>query len=163
MTTLLEKKVDALVKLALCNHEGDRRVILDSLREMMTVEEPKSYSYHDKVVNLLLELGIPNHIRGYRYLIAAFEITHEHPEYLEQITKVLYPEIGKRCDVLTRRVERCIRHAIEVSWDRADYSTLVKYFGNTTDSKRGRPTNAEFLARVHNILTEGGENNANLY
>lgn len=156
MNTLLEKKVNALVELALCDHVGNRQCILESLREMME-EKPKSPSYHDKVVNLLLELGIPNSIRGYRYLIAAFEITHEHPEYLEQITKVLYPEIGKRCDVLSRRVERCIRHAIEVSWERADYSTLVKYFGSSVSPKKGRPTNREFLARIHYILTEGGD------
>lgn len=152
----LEKKVDALVRLCLSENPVEKIEILNSLREMMK-ETPKSLTYHDRIVNLLLELGIPTHLRGYKHLVAAFEITHEHPEYLEQITCVLYPEIAEVCNTLSRRVERCIRHAVEVSWDRAEYSTLVKYFGSSVSPKRGRPTNSEFLARVHEILTEGGE------
>ena len=92
--------------------------------------------------------GVPAHIKGYQFLRDAILLTMNEPEYINAVTKRLYPEIAKKNGTTASRVERAIRHAIEVAWDRGDVDTLNSYFGYTIHNLRGKPTNSEFIAMI---------------
>ena len=96
------------------------------------------------VTEILHQVGVPAHIKGYQFLRDAILLA----EYINAVTKRLYPEIAKRNNTTASRVERAIRHAIEVAWDRGDVDTLNSYFGYTILSMRGKPTNSEFIAMI---------------
>ncbi len=100
------------------------------------------------VTEILHQLGVPAHIKGYQFLRDAILLTMNEPDYINAVTKRLYPEIAKRNSTTASRVERAIRHAIEVAWDRGDVEVLNRYFGYTIHSLRGKPTNSEFIAMV---------------
>ncbi len=100
------------------------------------------------VTAIIHEIGVPAHIKGYQYLREGIILTVRNMEVINAVTKVLYPEIAKRFGTTPSRVERAIRHAIEVAWDRGDLETLQKYFGYTVNSAKGKPTNSEFIASV---------------
>ena len=102
----------------------------------------------NKVSKLLHELGMPSHIKGYQYIRDSIELMHNDPEYLGCITKQLYPYIADKYNTTSSRVERDMRHAIEVSWARGDYHLMEEIFGNSVDFDRAKPTNSEFLATV---------------
>ena len=101
-----------------------------------------------EVTEILHQIGVPAHIKGYQFLRDAILLTMEQPEYINAVTKQLYPEIAKRNHTTASRVERAIRHAIEVAWDRGDVDTLNSYFGYTIHNLRGKPTNSEFIAMI---------------
>ena len=105
-------------------------------------------SLEERIANLFLTVGIPAHIKGYQFLRDAILLAVEDHEYINAVTKRLYPEIAKRNGTTASRVERAIRHAIEVAWDRGDVDTLNGYFGYTIHSLRGKPTNSEFIAMI---------------
>lgn len=94
------------------------------------------------------EIGIPAHIKGYRYVREAIMIAVNDAEVIDAITKELYPQVAKKFDTTPSRVERAIRHAIEVAWDRGDIEVIQKYFGYTISLTKGKPTNSEFIALV---------------
>ena len=98
--------------------------------------------------NVLASRVLPAHIKGYQFLRDAILLTMNEPEYINAVTKRLYPEIAKKNDTTASRVERAIRHAIEVAWDRGDVDTLNSYFGYTIHNLRGKPTNSEFIAMI---------------
>ena len=100
------------------------------------------------VTEILHQIGVPAHIKGYQFLRDAILLTTEDHEYINAVTKRLYPEIAKRNGTTASRVERAIRHAIEVAWDRGDVDTLNSYFGYTIHNLRGKPTNSEFIAMI---------------
>ena len=100
------------------------------------------------VTEILHQIGVPAHIKGYQFLRDAILLTIEDHEYINAVTKRLYPEIAKRNGTTASRVERAIRHAIEVAWDRGDVDTLNSYFGYTIHNLRGKPTNSEFIAMI---------------
>ena len=100
------------------------------------------------VTDILHEIGVPAHIKGYQYLREAIIIAVQDMEVINAVTKVLYPEVAKRFHTTPSRVERAIRHAIEVAWDRGDLETLQGYFGYTVNSAKGKPTNSEFIAMI---------------
>ena len=100
------------------------------------------------VTNMIHEIGIPAHIKGYNYIRSAILMCVKEPELVNAITKRLYPEIAKKYETTGYRVERAIRHAIEVAWDRGDVEVLDSYFGYTLRSDRGKPTNSEFIAML---------------
>lgn len=100
------------------------------------------------VTEILHQIGVPAHIKGYQFLRDAILMTMEDSEYINSVTKRLYPEIAKRNGTTASRVERAIRHAIEVAWDRGDVDTLNGYFGYTIHNLRGKPTNSEFIAMI---------------
>lgn len=102
----------------------------------------------DMVTDMLRTIGVPAHIKGYRFLRDAILMVIEDPSLINAVTKVLYPEIAVRHDTIASRVERAIRHAIEVAWDRGDIDILTYYFGSTVHSLRGKPTNSEFIAML---------------
>ena len=100
----------------------------------------------------LHQLGIPSHIKGYQYLRDAIWILFNKPETIGGITKELYPELAEKYDTKVSRVERAIRHAIEVSWNRGDWSFMEEVFGNSVDIDRAKPTNSEFIVTIADKL-----------
>ena len=100
------------------------------------------------VTEILHQIGVPAHIKGYQFLRDAILLTMGEPEYINAVTKRLYPEIARKNATTASRVERAIRHAIEVAWDRGDVDTLNSYFGYTIHNLRGKPTNSEFIAMI---------------
>jgi two-component system response regulator (stage 0 sporulation protein A) len=102
----------------------------------------------NKVSKLLHDLGMPSHIKGYQYIRDSILLMNEDKEYIGAITKKLYPEIAKKYQTTSSRVERAIRHAIEVSWNRGDYDLMDEIFGHSVDFDRAKPTNSEFIATL---------------
>ena len=98
------------------------------------------------------QIGVPAHIKGYQYLRSAIKLSVEDPEMMSSVTKLLYPTVAKMHGTTASRVERAIRHAIEVAWDRGDVDVLSSYFGYTIQSQRGKPTNSEFIAMIADKL-----------
>ena len=105
-----------------------------------------------QVTKIIHQIGVPAHIKGYQYLRCAILMTIEDGEVINSVTKVLYPTVAKRFKTTTSRVERAIRHAIEVAFDRGDVDTLNSYFGYTIQNSRGKPTNSEFIAMIADNL-----------
>ena len=104
------------------------------------------------VTNLIHEVGVPAHIKGYQYLREAIIMVINDIEVINQITKSLYPQIADRFNTTPSRVERAIRHAIEVAWGRGDQKTVEKIFGYTISAAKGKPTNSEFIAMIADKL-----------
>lgn len=100
------------------------------------------------VTNMIHEIGVPAHIKGYQYLREAIMMSVEDATMISSITKILYPTIAKRFQTTPSRVERAIRHAIEVAWSRGRMETLDALFGYTIDTGKGKPTNSEFIALI---------------
>ncbi|MEA5050959.1 MAG: sporulation transcription factor Spo0A [Oscillospiraceae bacterium] len=100
------------------------------------------------ITEIIHQIGVPAHIKVYHYLRDAIILSVEDPEMINAVTKRLYPAIAKKFKTTSSRVERAIRHAIEVAWDRGDVDTLNSYFGYTIQSLRGKPTNSEFVAMI---------------
>ncbi len=105
-----------------------------------------------KVTQILHEIGVPAHIKGYHYLRDSIIMSVEKPEIINAVTKQLYPTVAKKYETTSSRVERAIRHAIEVAWDRGDIDVLNSYFGYTIHNDRGKPTNSEFIAMISDRL-----------
>jgi len=104
------------------------------------------------ITSLLHSLGIPSHIKGYMYIRDGIGLMYNKPSMIGAITKELYPEIAERYDTTSSRVERAIRHAIEVSWTRGDYELMENIFGHSVDYDRAKPTNSEFIATLADKL-----------
>ena len=104
------------------------------------------------VTNIIHEIGVPAHIKGYQYLREAIIIAVNDMDVINAITKVLYPQVAKTFGTTPSRVERAIRHAIEVAWDRGDLDTLQRFFGYTVSNTKGKPTNSEFIALIADKL-----------
>ena len=105
-----------------------------------------------QVTQIIHQIGVPAHIKGYQYLRTAILLTVKDSDIINSVTKVLYPSVAKKYSTTTSRVERAIRHAIEVAWDRGDVDTLNSYFGYTIQNNRGKPTNSEFIAMIADNL-----------
>ena len=105
-----------------------------------------------QVTKVIHQIGVPAHIKGYQYLRTAIMMTVEDSDIINSVTKILYPSVAKRYATTSSRVERAIRHAIEVAWDRGDVETLNSYFGYTIQNNRGKPTNSEFIAMIADNL-----------
>ena len=101
-----------------------------------------------QVTEIIHRIGVPAHIKGYQYLRTAIMMTIEDNDLINAVTKVLYPSVAKKYQTTSSRVERAIRHAIEVAWDRGDIDTLNAFFGYTVQNERGKPTNSEFIAMI---------------
>lgn len=105
------------------------------------------------VTEIIHEIGVPAHIKGYQYLREAIILTINDMDIINAVTKVLYPEVAKKFGTTPSRVERAIRHAIEVAWDRGDIEVLQKFFGYTVSNIKGKPTNSEFIAMIADCLS----------
>lgn len=153
MSINVEKQLDIITCILTAEKEEDRERAREALRQMVSAETvPASTADSESIIaELLRDLGIASNIKGYRYTIKAVSIIVEEPDILDEITKGLYPRVAEQCQTTTSRVERAIRHAIETGWDRIDVDTAIRYFGNTVNPRKGKPTNSEFLARVSDI------------
>lgn len=104
------------------------------------------------ITDIIHQLGVPAHIKGYHYLRSAILYSIEDKMLLESVTKMLYPTVANTYDTTSSRVERAIRHAIEIAWDRGNVDTLNSFFGYTVDTCKGKPTNSEFIALITDKL-----------
>jgi len=104
------------------------------------------------ITEIILHIGIPAHIKGYHYIREAIILSVQNTGMMSSVTKLLYPTIAKKFGTTSSRVERAIRHAIEIAWDRGDVDTLNNYFGYTVNTGRGKPTNSEFIAMISDKL-----------
>ena len=138
----------------------DMSAVVDRLTEIRggeTLRNPLS-RHNDKtsieslVTGIIHEIGVPAHIKGYQYLREAIIIAVNDMDVINAITKVLYPQVAKTFQTTPSRVERAIRHAIEVAWDRGDLDTLQRFFGYTVSNTKGKPTNSEFIALIADKL-----------
>lgn len=116
------------------------------------VLENKENNIHMAISKLLHSLGVPSHIKGYQYIRESIYMMYTSKEMIGGITKEIYPEIASRFDTTASRVERAIRHAIEVSWSRGDYELMEEIFGHSVDYDRAKPTNSEFIATLADRL-----------
>lgn len=122
------------------------------MKEIDNVENTKENSLENRVTDMIHEIGIPAHIKGYHYLRDAILMAIEDMDVLNAITKILYPTVAKRHQTTSSRVERAIRHAIEVAWSRGKLDTLDELFGYTVSNGKGKPTNSEFIALVADTI-----------
>lgn len=104
------------------------------------------------ISEIMHQIGVPAHIKGYQYLREAIILSVNDDEMINSVTKYLYPTVAKKFATTPSRVERAIRHAIEVAWDRGDVDVLSSYFGYTIQNQRGKPTNSEFIAMISDRL-----------
>lgn len=136
------------------------QVVIQRLRQMAQhtssmLPDTAAYAAHtleSMVTSIIHDIGVPAHIKGYQYLREAIMMAVEDMDVINAVTKVLYPEVAKKFGTTASRVERAIRHAIEVAWDRGDLETLQKYFGYTVSNAKGKPTNSEFIAMIADRL-----------
>ena len=144
----------------------DYSVVADRIIKMTSWISKKSdnvspFSFEDKkeleivISDIMRQIGVPAHIKGYQYLRQAIMLTVNDPELMHAVTKILYPTVAKQNNTTSSRVERAIRHAIEVAWDRGDVDILSSYFGYTIQNSRGKPTNSEFNAMISDKLRLG--------
>ncbi len=126
---------------------GSKAVVIGS-----TSEKAAAYDLEAKVTNILHEIGVPAHIRGYHYMREAIIMSVNDMDVLNYITKELYPAIAKKCGTTPSRVERAIRHAIEVAWSRGKIDAIDSLFGYTINNHKGKPTNSEFIALIADRL-----------
>ncbi len=117
-----------------------------------TSAEDRTPDIETQVTKIIHQIGVPAHIKGYQYLRTAILLTVKDSDIINSVTKILYPSVAKKYQTTTSRVERAIRHAIEVAWDRGDVDTLNSYFGYTIQNNRGKPTNSEFIAMIADNL-----------
>ena len=140
---------------SLCEH---LKSLLENRRKQNTLQPPSAPmdtatpDIETQVTKIIHQIGVPAHIKGYQYLRTAILLTIQDSDIINSVTKVLYPSVAKKYQTTTSRVERAIRHAIEVAWDRGDVDTLNSYFGYTIQNNRGKPTNSEFIAMIADNL-----------
>lgn len=125
---------------------------IDTQSEIKISEESKPLDLEAEITSIIHEIGVPAHIKGYMYLREAISMVVNDIELLSAVTKELYPSIAKKYNTTASRVERAIRHAIEVAWSRGEVETINKIFGYTINNGKGKPTNSEFIAMVADKL-----------
>ena len=123
-----------------------------TVRRLPEESDEDSAELESRITEILHEIGVPAHIKGYQYLREAIMLTVEDMDVINAVTKVLYPEVARKFGTTPSRVERAIRHAIEVAWDRGDVETLQRFFGYTVSGIKGKPTNSEFIAMIADHL-----------
>ena len=139
LSTLAEKIIQLCNWNTGNNCKGNEKGLSDSQLEIMVTE-------------IIHQIGVPAHIKGYHYLREAIILTINNNDTMNSVTKVLYPTVAKKHSTTASRVERAIRHAIEVAWDRGDVDVLNSFFGYTIQNERGKPTNSEFIAMIADKL-----------
>ena len=152
--SILEMQVEALMRLCTASDEKTRQEakeevlhLLRGRKAQVTADDPETV-----IRQILLELGAPDHLLGHPYVIQAVLLVIHDQMYINNITFGLYPQLAVRFDTTASRVERAIRHLVEVTWSRGDMDVLMRYFGNTVSPEKGKPTNGEFVARLANVV-----------
>jgi two-component system response regulator (stage 0 sporulation protein A) len=137
---------------SLCNHINSLSIKRKQNSAEQANDDHLSPDIEAQVTKIIHQIGVPAHIKGYQYLRTAILLTVKDSDIINSVTKILYPTVAKKYQTTTSRVERAIRHAIEVAWDRGDVDTLNSYFGYTIQNTRGKPTNSEFIAMIADNL-----------
>lgn len=154
---LLTEKVNAIAAFMMADTPQERneaRIMFNETQRRNTSDRNESLDADGITRKVLIELGAPDHLKGHPYVVEAVVMSLEDRYYINNVTFGLYPHIAAKFDTTASRVERCIRHLIEVTWLRGYMDTLTRYFGNTIDPGRGKPTNTEFIARLANVVRE---------
>ncbi len=133
-------------------NERIQRICRDRSPLIKMPSEKRPIDIEAQVTKIIHQIGVPAHIKGYQYLRTAIMMTIEDNDIINSVTKILYPSVAKKYSTTSSRVERAIRHALEVAWDRGDIETLNSYFGYTIQNNRGKPTNSEFIAMIADNL-----------
>lgn len=154
--SILEKQVDALMQLCTAERESDRAQLREEVRRLLILRKQENRRYDPEYLirQILLELGSPDHLVGHPYVVEAILLVVQDRTYIDSITFGLYPQLAAKFDTTASRVERAMRHLIEVTWTRGDLDVLNKYFGNTVSCEKGKPTNGEFIARLANVVKQ---------
>ncbi len=114
----------------------------------MEIASLQDYELERYITNIMLDVGVPAHLKGYHYLREAILLSGRNMEVVSSVTKLLYPTVAKRFKTTDQKVERAIRNAIEVSWTRGNAETFERMFGYSASSGKARPTNSEYIARI---------------
>ena len=158
--TMMEKQMDILLRVVCAEDAESKAEALKELRAMSktvygeaapkidTNAAPTEDEVRDCAEALIFEIGVPASLKGFDALVESVTLCAMDKTYIEQITKRLYPDVAKRIGTTPSRVERAMRHAIEVAWNRCDIESLSRYFGNSISIDKGKPTNSEFIARM---------------
>lgn len=150
----IEQKVNAIMRYIVADSQEEKNAIVEEIKSMIdhVAKENQAENLEDVISEILVELGMPNNIMGYRYSIYAIKLAVENPDIIGSMTGALYPGVAEKFNTTASRAERAIRHGIENTWDRADLDIIEKYFGNTISIERGKPTGSEFISRISNIV-----------
>jgi len=146
----LTRQVNTLMRLCTAEKESERQTLRGELLRLMDPETPKDPE--DIIREILLELGAPENLMGHPYMVEAIMLVVNDRTFIDNVTFGLYPQIAARFDTTAARVERALRHLLEVTWSRGDMDVLQHYFGNSVSAWKGKPTNSEFIARIANIV-----------
>ena len=153
--SILEKQMDALMRLCVAEKEEDRECVRQEVRQMLEARKvSRSLDPEYLIRNLLMELGAPDHLSGYPMVIQAVLLTLRDQTYINSMTFSLYPHLALIFESTPPRVERAIRHLIEVTWTRGDLTVLNRYFGSSVSANRGKPSNSEFIARIATLVKQ---------
>ena len=154
--SILELQVDALMRLCAAEKESDRARVRAEVRQLLESRQKERYSADPEylVRQILLELGSPDHLVGHPYVVEAILLVVEDRAYIDSITFGLYPQLAAKFNTTASRVERAMRHLIEVTRTRGDLDTLDRCFGSTVSPEKGKPTNGEFIARIANVVKQ---------
>lgn len=149
-----KKQLDAVMRCLTAETEEDRKNAQQEIRELLDGAERTAGKQDAETLvrDILVDIGVPEHLVGHPYLVAAICAAVEDGTCLKKITSDLYHMVATTYGTTPSRVERSIRHAIEVAWDRCDPDVMQHYFGNTVSSAKGKTTNSEFIARVANVV-----------
>lgn len=150
--SILEMQVNALMRLCLAEQESEQQRAKQELQALLRQYGPRALDPEEAIRQILLELGAPDHLTGHRYVVRGILLVVSNQMFLNNITFGLYPQLAAEFDTTAARVERAIRHLIEITWTRGDVDVLNRYFGNTVSPERGKPTNGEFIARIANVV-----------
>ncbi len=131
---------------------GERISLLTEKQPLGAIRTRAKQDLAITVTDIIHQLGVPAHIKGYHYLRTAIVSSYHEPALLESVTKQLYPRVATQYHTTPSRVERAIRHAIEIAWDRGNLDTLNAFFGYTVNTCKGKPTNSEFIALITDKL-----------
>lgn len=152
----LQRKIDAVMRLATANTIEERNAALEEVRRLMEAPSaPAPAKEAESIIqDILLELGAPDHLLGYPMVIESVKLGLESRQYIENITDKLYPKVAETFDSTIIRVERAIRQFIEVTWLRGELDVQYKLFGNTIRPDKAKPTNCQFIARLVTITQQ---------
>jgi two-component system response regulator (stage 0 sporulation protein A) len=145
------KRIRQMFNDTIANSDIGKVITVDN-DQVETATKNHSKNLEEEITDIIHEIGVPAHIKGYMYLREAITMVVNDMELLSAVTKELYPSIAKKFNTTSSRVERAIRHAIEVAWSRGEVDTINKIFGYTVHGDRGKPTNSEFIAMVADKL-----------
>lgn len=150
---ILEMQVEALMRLCTAQDQETREQARAEVLHLLRGRNPVPAADPETILRqILLELGAPDHLLGHPYVIQGVLLVIHDQMYINNITFGLYPQLAARFDTTAARVERAIRHLVEVTWSRGDMDVLMRYFGNTVSAEKGKPTNGEFVARLANVV-----------